>query len=278
MSLAQASPVKNGSNSFTLIYHLHSRYDLMIGVVRSEAYFALTADDAQYGIEADRRTKILREFVRNTYTYHQAEILATIINEYTDWERPVQHPVNIKWVQRLNYVFSREQFLGKFKYSCKTQLASFSMHFSRDFSRSVRIFIFLVSQTPIFESRLNESIFSFLRSRDETLEALGDANTVAPATRTADLHSQSHRNSYLYVFDYQTKFGDYPQVRLQRFSFANKTCKRVKKFLEVTITAKWSIMQSGRQSLTHISYILLLTMIHYAISSHIHRASSFIQI
>lgn len=119
-----------------------SRYDLMIGVVRSEAYFALTADDAQYGIEADRRTKILREFVRNTYTYHQAEILATIINEYTDWERPVQHPVNIK---------------------------------------------------------------------DETLEALGDANTVAPATRTADLHSQSRRNSYLYVFDYQSKFGDYPQ-------------------------------------------------------------------
>lgn len=48
--------------------------------------------------------------------------------------------------------------------------------------------------------------------RDETLEALGDANTVAPATKTADLHSQSHRNSYLYVFDYQTKFGDYPQV------------------------------------------------------------------
>ncbi|KAK0158570.1 hypothetical protein PV328_009553 [Microctonus aethiopoides] len=119
-----------------------TRYDLMVGVVRSEAYFSLTSDDAQYGMEADRRTKILREFVRNTYTYHQPEILATIINEYTDWERPVQHPVNI---------------------------------------------------------------------RDETLEALGDANTVAPATRTADLHSQSHRNSYLYVFDYQTKFGDYPQ-------------------------------------------------------------------
>lgn len=55
--------------------------------------------------------------------------------------------------------------------------------------------------------------------RDETLEALGDANTVAPATRTADLHSQSHRNSYLYVFDYQTKFGDYPQVcdQLQKY-------------------------------------------------------------
>lgn len=72
------------------------RYDLMVGVVRSESYFSLTSDDAQYGMEADRRTKILREFVRNTYTYHQPEILATIINEYTDWERPVQHPVNIR--------------------------------------------------------------------------------------------------------------------------------------------------------------------------------------
>ncbi|XP_043471342.1 neuroligin-4, Y-linked-like [Leptopilina heterotoma] len=119
-----------------------SRYDLMVGVVRTEAYLSLTADDAQYGIEADRRIKMLREFVHNTYTYHQTEILATIINEYTDWEKPVQHPVNI---------------------------------------------------------------------RDETLEALGDANVVAPTTKTADLHSQTHRNSYLYVFDYQTKFGDYPQ-------------------------------------------------------------------
>lgn len=75
---------------------LNFRYDLMVGVVRSEAFFSLTSDDVQYGIEADRRMKILREFVRNTYTYHQPEILATIINEYTDWEKPVQHPVNIR--------------------------------------------------------------------------------------------------------------------------------------------------------------------------------------
>lgn len=68
----------------------------MVGVVRTEAYLSLTADDAQYGIEADRRIKMLREFVHNTYTYHQTEILATIINEYTDWEKPVQHPVNIR--------------------------------------------------------------------------------------------------------------------------------------------------------------------------------------
>lgn len=34
---------------------------------------------------------------------------------------------------------------------------------------------------------------------------------VAPIALTADLHSQDHRNSFLYVFDYQTKFGDYAQ-------------------------------------------------------------------
>lgn len=119
-----------------------SRYDLLLGVVKAEAYFAFNSEDVQYGIEADRRSKILKTFVRNTYSYHLSEILATIVNEYTDWERPVQHPINI---------------------------------------------------------------------RDETLEALSDAQYVAPVVHTADLHSAEHRNSYLYVYDYQTKNGDYPQ-------------------------------------------------------------------
>lgn len=121
-----------------------SRYDMLLGVVKAEAYFAFSGEDVQYGIEADRRSRILRTFVRNTYRFHLSEILATIVNEYTDWERPVQHPINI---------------------------------------------------------------------RDETLEALSDAQVVAPVVHTADLHSAARRNSYLYVFDYQTKFGDYPQVR-----------------------------------------------------------------
>lgn len=69
----------------------------MLGVTKAEAYFAFSGDDVQYGIEADRRSKILKSFVRNTYSYHLSEILATIINEYTDWERPVQHPINIRW-------------------------------------------------------------------------------------------------------------------------------------------------------------------------------------
>lgn len=67
-----------------------------------------------------------------------------MVNEYTEWERPIQHPINI---------------------------------------------------------------------RDETLEAISDAQYVAPVTQTADLHSSAHRNSYFYVFEYQSKYGDYQQVK-----------------------------------------------------------------
>lgn len=75
------------------------RYDLLAGVTRAEAYFAFNSGDVQYGIEADRRARILRTYVRNTYSYHLNEILATIVNEYTDWERPVQHPINIRYTR-----------------------------------------------------------------------------------------------------------------------------------------------------------------------------------
>lgn len=57
-----------------------------------------------------------------------------------------------------------------------------------------------------------KALISFSLYSDETLEALSDAQVVAPAALTVDLHSADHRNSFLYVFDYQTKFGDYPQV------------------------------------------------------------------
>ncbi|KAK7578244.1 hypothetical protein V9T40_010449 [Parthenolecanium corni] len=119
-----------------------SRYDLLLGIVPAESFTTFTANDIQYGIEADRRSKILKTFIKNVYRYHLTEILATIINEYTDWERPVQHPVTI---------------------------------------------------------------------RDGTLEALSDAQYAAPVLQIADFHSSVRRNSYLYVFEYQTKFGDYQQ-------------------------------------------------------------------
>lgn len=130
--------------------HRLSRYDLLFGVTQAESYFTLSSDDNQYGMELDRRNRLLRTFVRNTYQFHLQEILATIINEYTDWERTVLHPVNI---------------------------------------------------------------------RDETLEALGDAQYVAPLVKTADLHSSQQRSSYFYVFEYQTKASEFPQVSRESCEF-----------------------------------------------------------
>ncbi len=117
----------------------------------------MSADDNQYGMEADRRNRLLRTYVRNTYQFHLQEILATIVNEYTDWEKAVLHPINI---------------------------------------------------------------------RDETLEALSDGQYVAPLVKMADLHSPGgqqpqERSSYFYVFEYQTKASEFPQVSTPTINIAD---------------------------------------------------------
>lgn len=128
----------------------------------------------QAGFEGDRRDKILRTYVRNAYSYHLSEIFFTIVNEYTDWERTVLHPIN---------------------------------------------------------------------TRDATIAALSDAQYVAPLVHTGDMLSQTKTSpatddrkqkrtkSFFYVFDYQTRDGDYPQVgavpgldvSVQLFFFYNST-------------------------------------------------------
>lgn len=127
------------------------RYDLLFGVVTGEAIWRFSAHDIQNGFEGERRDKILRTYVRNAYTYHLSEIFYTIVNEYTDWERTSQHPIN---------------------------------------------------------------------TRDATVAALSDAQFVAPLVHTGDnfappppLPGQepSGPRCFFYVFDYQTKDGDYPQ-------------------------------------------------------------------
>lgn len=44
-----------------------SRYAMLLGVVRAEAFLNFSVADEQFGLETDRRTRILRKFVRNTY-------------------------------------------------------------------------------------------------------------------------------------------------------------------------------------------------------------------
>lgn len=78
-----------------------------------------------------------------------------------------------------------------------------------------------ISNLPFFIGNMQTRNFNRMLEtcRDETLEALSDAQIVAPAAKTVDLHSANHRNSFLYVFDYQTKFGDFPQVNEKKCRF-----------------------------------------------------------
>ncbi|GIY43997.1 neuroligin-2 [Caerostris darwini] len=74
---------------------LFSQYDMLIGVSRIEYYSKFTSQEDKMGIEEDRRDRLLRTLVRNLYNYHLQEIFLTVVNEYTDWSKPDQHPINI---------------------------------------------------------------------------------------------------------------------------------------------------------------------------------------
>ncbi|GFY43665.1 neuroligin-4, X-linked [Trichonephila inaurata madagascariensis] len=74
---------------------LFGQYDLLFGVTKIESYFRFSAHEEKFGIDSVRRDRIFRTLVRNVFTFHLQEIYLTILNEYTDWLHPEQHPLNI---------------------------------------------------------------------------------------------------------------------------------------------------------------------------------------
>ncbi|CAG2119289.1 unnamed protein product, partial [Medioppia subpectinata] len=54
-----------------------------------------SANEERLGIDGSRRDRILRTLVRNLFDFHQQSIFLTLINEYTDWSRAVEQPINI---------------------------------------------------------------------------------------------------------------------------------------------------------------------------------------
>lgn len=73
-----------------------SKFDVIMGTTKVEVLSPFTAGDMQFGLEADRRDNILRTFLTSNYEYHLNEIFALLVNEYTDWTRSAQHPVNTR--------------------------------------------------------------------------------------------------------------------------------------------------------------------------------------
>ncbi|CAL1265206.1 unnamed protein product [Larinioides sclopetarius] len=75
--------------------HQFGLFDLMFGVTRVESYFHISEKEEKSGLEIERRDKLLRTLVRNIFNYHLQEIFLTIVNEYTDWTKAIQHDINV---------------------------------------------------------------------------------------------------------------------------------------------------------------------------------------
>lgn len=72
------------------------RVPLILGVATAEAYLDFNDNEIQFGLEEDQRNRILRTYIRNAYYYHLNEIFSAVRNEYTDWDKPVLHPIHIR--------------------------------------------------------------------------------------------------------------------------------------------------------------------------------------
>ena len=70
-------------------------HSLMFGVTRVEAPLELSPEEEKQGISLDKRDTILRTLVRSMVNYYQELISLALINEYTDWSVPSEHPINV---------------------------------------------------------------------------------------------------------------------------------------------------------------------------------------
>ncbi|BFF89407.1 neuroligin 4-like [Drosophila madeirensis] len=153
--------------------NMGGHYDVLFGVVTGESIWRFSAHDIQNGFEGERRDKIIRTYVRNAYNYHLNEIFYTIVNEYTDWDRTSQHPINTR--DTAVAALSDAQFVAPI----------------------VRTGDILASQSPPPVSSQSP--------------ASSSAGGNPAASTSAGTSTQPAGRCYFYVFDYQTKDGDYPQ-------------------------------------------------------------------
>lgn len=91
---------------FFLVAHHHCRAAATAASVAAAAAAATAAVTAitnvqqnaneQYGLEEEQRNRLLRTYIRNAFSFHLNEIFSAVRNEYTDWDKPIQHPINIR--------------------------------------------------------------------------------------------------------------------------------------------------------------------------------------
>ena len=71
-------------------------YDVMFGVTNAEALLMFGENNLQRGFSDVIRNHLIEEYVKSTYDYHQSEIMAAIISEYTEWENTPTSVTNVR--------------------------------------------------------------------------------------------------------------------------------------------------------------------------------------
>ncbi|XP_052119804.1 uncharacterized protein LOC127748827 [Frankliniella occidentalis] len=123
--------------------------------------------------------KMLRTYVRNTYTHHLSEIFSTVVNEYTDWERTALHPINTR--DATVAALSDAQFVA-----------------------------------PLVQT--GDAIYRVGPASPSASNAGPAGGPVAPIASSGGMGAILRTDGtgpFFYVFDYQTKEGDYPQEYLR---------------------------------------------------------------
>lgn len=64
----------------------------MYGVTQSESFHLLNAATVQFGLTETERNRIIRTYVRNSYSSNIDQVTAAILNEYTVRSKLVVRP------------------------------------------------------------------------------------------------------------------------------------------------------------------------------------------
>ncbi|KAB7498140.1 Neuroligin-4, X-linked [Armadillidium nasatum] len=69
-----------------------SKYDLLYGATSAESFNILNASEVKFGMSKERRNRLLRAYISNTFDHQTSVIYAAVDNEYTTWNSSGRSP------------------------------------------------------------------------------------------------------------------------------------------------------------------------------------------
>lgn len=181
------------------LQHLQA-YDTLFGFTRVESPFIFSAYEEKFGIDVSRRDRILRTLVRNLFDYHQQVILLTLINEYTDWSKPIEHPLNLldSLIDILSDALVVSPLIKAADFNVKlTQLSALLSGNSRRHHHQT------------FASAFVNDSYSSAGYLNQITSQLLNGLLNSGLSQPSGAHSRTR--NFFYVFNYQSENSGYPQ-------------------------------------------------------------------